>query len=73
MEKANFANPTQNFPETLATTTVDFAEEKRKLEMAFFDRLQRRVTEADSLLCVGLDPHPKHVICSFLLLLFARI
>jgi hypothetical protein len=27
----------------------------------FFDRLQRRVTEADSLLCVGLDPHPKHV------------
>ncbi len=26
--------------------------------MSFFERLARRVEEADSLLCVGLDPHP---------------
>lgn len=26
--------------------------------MSFFERLTRRVNEADSLLCVGLDPHP---------------
>jgi hypothetical protein len=27
----------------------------------FFEKLQARVTEVNSLLCVGLDPHPKHV------------
>ena len=26
--------------------------------MSFFTRLTRRVQEVDSLLCVGLDPHP---------------
>jgi orotidine-5'-phosphate decarboxylase len=27
----------------------------------FFEKLQNRVAEVNSLLCVGLDPHPKHV------------
>ncbi|MEJ2011231.1 MAG: orotidine-5'-phosphate decarboxylase [Anaerolineales bacterium] len=27
--------------------------------MSFFQRLQRRVDQAESLLCVGLDPHPQ--------------
>ena len=29
--------------------------------MRFFARLQRRVDEIDSLLCVGLDPHGKQL------------
>jgi hypothetical protein len=36
------------------------------LEMAegqsrFFQKLERRVEEVNSLLCIGLDPHPQHV------------
>lgn len=27
--------------------------------MSFFSRLTRRIEKADSLLCVGLDPHPE--------------
>ena len=29
--------------------------------LSFFERLERRVIEIDSLLCVGLDPHPEHL------------
>ncbi len=29
--------------------------------MSFFQRLQERVDRTDSLLCVGLDPHPEHL------------
>jgi uridine monophosphate synthetase len=31
---------------------------ERHSRMSFFDRLCKRVNEVDSLLCVGLDPHP---------------
>lgn len=36
--------------------------EREEEEKMFIEKLEKRVNEINSLLCVGLDPHPKHVI-----------
>ena len=35
------------------------------ISMSFFGKLTQRVQEIDSLLCVGLDPHPDDLNCAY--------